>query len=127
MTQVTSTRVAICKAQREEASILYYPPASLASWRIFHLILAVMIENWPCRCVPYSILLPRFLLYSSSNLRKQEAHIATLLSGSRLAMTDFNFARRDIIRTALFTVGLRALREQLQANTFLTNTQCRHN
>lgn len=65
-------QIPLCsEVQREEVSILYYPPASLASWRIFHLILAVTIENWTRRCVLYSsaILLPYFLYYFSSNLQ----------------------------------------------------------
>lgn len=71
--------VEIREAQREEASILHYPPASRPSWRIFHLVPAVTTENWPRRCVLYSfaILLPYFLLRSSSNIHKQQVHICT--------------------------------------------------
>lgn len=63
----------------EYTSTLYYPPASLASWWIFHLILAVTIENWTCRCVLYTfaILLHYLLLYFSPNSHKQEADIHT--------------------------------------------------
>lgn len=72
-------QIPLCsEVQREEVSILYYPPASLASWRIFHLILAVTIENWTRRRVLYSsaILLPYFLCYFSSNLQLQRLLIS---------------------------------------------------
>lgn len=56
---------AFFKAPRRDASILYYPSACLPSWRIFHLILVVTIENWTCRCVPIPFPLSRILFCSS--------------------------------------------------------------
>lgn len=117
VTKVTSTCAALCKAQREEASILYYPPASLASWRIFHLIPAVTMENWPRRCVPLLRpllwLSPLFFIKCTQN----EEHVGARLSGSRLPVTDIRFTRRS---TAPLMAQLVALLKQRPSNTAQT-------
>lgn len=86
---------AFFKAPKRVASILYYPSASLPSWRIFHLILVVTIENWTCRCVLFPLLLSRILFCSASSLWERQPRPFEAQGWHPFKVTDFTFTGKD--------------------------------